>query len=259
MPKGDNGSSDKYSEETDTCSPLVELLEQFQQLKDQFANLKSTTPQSTPMAELMQLTDKLQHLTMMLQLHSVPQLDEEPVHKTIQAYMDTLHATLRESNLTTTMLQDIPTFDGQDSSKLQDWFMDTETAAHILTKSCTCLAEAKSGGLTCKIICKATQAGKCLDKIKGILRLKLCNANIHTYTSHFMEIQQKNNETLAAYIHHFKTAVKQCAFNNDTVVVCIFVKGLQDAPHTTAAKIYEKDPQTLAEVIRLVEKLNAAK
>ena len=34
--------------------------------------------------------------------------------------MDTLCATQRESNLTITMLQDIPTDDGQDSSKLED-------------------------------------------------------------------------------------------------------------------------------------------
>ena len=66
-----------------------------------------------------------------------------------------------------------------------------------------------------------------------------------------MEIQQKDNETLAAYIHHFKTVAKQCAFNNDTVAIHIFVKGLWDA-HT------KKYPQTLAEVITLVEKLNAA-
>ena len=49
--------------------------------------------------------------------------------------MDTLHAYQRESNLTTTMLQDIPTFDGQDSSKLDDWFMDIETAADIWRES----------------------------------------------------------------------------------------------------------------------------
>ena len=93
-------------------------------------------------------------------------------------------------------------------------------------------------------------------KSSCILRLKLCNANIHTCTSHFMEIQQKDNETLAMYIHHFKTAAKQCAFDNDTVAIHIFVKWLWDAP-TIAAKIYEKDPQTWAEVIRLVEKLSA--
>ena len=45
-------------------------------------------------------------------------------------------------------------------------------------------------------------------KSKAILRLKLCNANIHTYTTRFMEIQQKDSETLAAYIHPFKTAAK---------------------------------------------------
>ena len=37
MPKGDNESSDEYSEETDTHHSMVELLEQFWQLKDQFS------------------------------------------------------------------------------------------------------------------------------------------------------------------------------------------------------------------------------
>ena len=61
----------------------------------------------------------------------------------MQAYTDTLCTTQKESNLTTTMLQDIPAFDGQDSLKLEDWFMGIENAADILTESCTCLAEAK--------------------------------------------------------------------------------------------------------------------
>ena len=116
---------------------------------------------------------------------------------------------------------------------------------------------AKSCGLTCMLICKATQTGKCWDEIKSILRLKLCHSNIHAYTLQFMEIQQKDNETLAAYIHCFETTTKQCTFNSDTAAIYIFVRGLWDV-HTTAAKIYEKDPQTLAEGIRLVEKLNAA-
>ena len=72
-----------------------------------------------------------------------------------------------------------------------------------------------------------------------------------------MDIQQKDNETLAAYFHHFKTAAKSCAFDNDTAAIHIFVKGLGDAP-TIASKIYEKEPQTLAEVIKLVETLSAA-
>ena len=71
MPKGDSESSGESCEETDTHHPLAELLEQFRQCKDQFASLQSTTDQSTSVAELMQLTE-LQHLSMMLQLHSAP-------------------------------------------------------------------------------------------------------------------------------------------------------------------------------------------
>ena len=151
-----------------------------------------------------------------------------------------MHATQRESNLTTTMLQDIPTFDGQDSSMLEDWFMDIETATGILTENHTCQAKDKLCGLTHTLIPGATKTGKCWNEIKGILRLKLCNANTQTYTSWFMEILQKDNETPAAYIHHFKMAAKQCAFDNKTVAICIFVKGLRDAP-IIASKIYEKD------------------
>ena len=96
MPKGDNESSEENCEKNGTFHPLAELLQQFWQLEDQLTRLKFTTPQSTPMAELMQLKDKLQHLIMILQLHSALQPNEEPVHKTMQAYTDTLHASERE-------------------------------------------------------------------------------------------------------------------------------------------------------------------
>ena len=65
-------------------------------------------------------------------------------------------------------------------------------------------------------------------------------------------MQQKDNETLTVYVYQFKTADKCCTFDNHTVVISIFVEGLQDV-HTTAAKIYKKDPQTLSEIIRLVK------
>ena len=55
-----------------------------------------------------------------------------------------------------------------------------------------------------------------------------------------MEIQQRDNETLAAYVHQFKTEAKRCDFNSDTVPIHIFVKDHQDA-QTVAVKIYEKD------------------
>ena len=51
LPVGDNDSSTEYCEETDACCLLADLLEQFLQLKNQFASLKSTT--STPTEELL--------------------------------------------------------------------------------------------------------------------------------------------------------------------------------------------------------------
>ena len=52
-------SSDECSEDTNTHHHLAELLEQFNQFKDQFETLKSTTPQPTTTTELTQLKDKL--------------------------------------------------------------------------------------------------------------------------------------------------------------------------------------------------------
>ena len=72
-----------------------------------------------------------------------------------------------------------------------------------------------------------------------------------------MDIQQKEKESLAAYIHHFKREASRCKVNNDTATIRIFIKGLKNA-HTLAARVYEKGPQSLADTIREVEKLQAA-
>ena len=71
-----------------------------------------------------------------------------------------------------------------------------------------------------------------------------------------MEIQQKEKESLAAYIHHFKTEAKRCKFTNNTATIRIFIKGLKNT-HTLAVQIYEKGPQTLTDAISEGEKLQA--
>ena len=72
-----------------------------------------------------------------------------------------------------------------------------------------------------------------------------------------MEIQQKEKESLAAYIHHFKREASRCKFDNDAATIRIFIKGLKNA-HTLATNVYEKGPQSLADAIKEVEKLQAA-
>ena len=86
--------------------------------------------------------------------------------------------------------------------------------------------------------------------------LKLCNSDTHTSVICFMEIQQKEEESLAAYIHHFKREAKRCNFTNSTATIRIFVKELRNA-HTLATKAYEKGPQILADAISEVKKLQA--
>ena len=97
--------------------------------------------------------------------------------------------------------------------------MDLGTAANFTNESCAKGAMAKSRGLTHTLVTEAINSEKTWDEIKDLLRLKLCNANIHTYTSCFMDIQQWENESLAAYVHQFRTEAKQCNFMNDAATI----------------------------------------
>ena len=71
-----------------------------------------------------------------------------------------------------------------------------------------------------------------------------------------MEIQKKEKESLAANIHCFKREAKRCNFTNRTTTIRIFVKGLRNAS-MLANQVYDKGPQTLADAISEVEKLQA--
>ena len=97
---------------------------------------------------------------------------------------------------------------------------------------------------------------KSWEEIKDLLHLKICNSDIHTSVSHFMEIQQKEKESLAAYIHRLKRETKRCNFTNNAATICIFVKRLKNA-HTLAACVYQRGPQTLSDAISEVGKLQA--
>ena len=82
-------------------------------------------------------------------------------------------------------------FNSNNSSQLEDWFIDIETASDLTGESRTMLAQAKSKGLICTLISEALSSNKTLDEIKDSPNLKICNSDIHTSVSHFMEIQQR--------------------------------------------------------------------
>ena len=139
----------------------------------------------------------------------------------------------------------------------EDWLVDIGTAANLSAESRTKLAQAKSKGLTHTLATEALTSGQCWDYMKDLLCLKICNSDIHTSVSCFMELQQKEKESLAACIHHFKWEAKRCNFTNSATTIRIFVKGLRNA-HMLATQVYEKGPQALADAINEVKKPQAA-
>ena len=53
----------------------------------------------------------------------------------------------KKTSLESSLLQDILTRNGHDSSQLEDWLTDIETASELMGESRTKLAQAKSRGL----------------------------------------------------------------------------------------------------------------
>ena len=147
----------------------------------------------------------------------------------------------KKTSFVNSLLQDITILNRNNSSQLEDWLTDIKTASDLTGESRTKLAQAKSKGLIKTLILEALTSSKTWDEIKDSLHVKICNLDIHTYVSCFMEIQQKEKEkeSLAAYIHHFKREASRCKFDNNSAMTRIFIKGLRNV-HTLATRVYEK-------------------
>ena len=113
----------------------------------------------------------------------------EPIEEVLDKYTDTLCNGQKKTSLESSLLQDIPTLNGQDSSQLEDWLTDIEMASELTDKSRTKLAQAKSRGLVRTLISEALTSQKTWEEIKNSLCLKISNADIHTSISCFMDIQ----------------------------------------------------------------------
>ena len=148
-----------------------------------------------PRDAIQQLEQKLNQLTITLCPPS------KPIEEVLDKYTDTLFNAQKKTPLESSLLQDI---NGQDSSHLEDWLTDIETASELTGESRTKLAQAKSKGLVRMLISEALTLQKTWKEIKDSLHLKISKADIHTSISCFMDIQQTEKESLAAYVHQFK-------------------------------------------------------
>ena len=171
--------------------------------------------------------DAISHLECRLNqlaLTFYPPRPVEPIGEVLNKYTDTLCNAQKKTSFENSLLQDITVLNGNDAPKLEDWLTDIEAASDLIDKSMTKLAQVKSKGLIRTLISEALTSNKTWEEIKDSLHLKICNLDIHISVSHFMDIQQKENESLAAYIHCFKRKASRCKFNNAAATIRIFIK-----------------------------------
>ena len=143
------------------------------------------------------------------------------------------------------------TFDGKQGHKLDDWLANIVNVAAIVEENEVMVAKGKARRLAPDLI--KEHEDQPWTHIKEQLCNCLNNASIHTYTSRFMEIQQKDSETLTSYIHRFKKEAKHCDFDSHPAKIRIFLIGLINSSKI-APGVYEKGPTTNEDAIGIVEK-----
>ena len=115
------------------------------------------TVEGQPMEAINHLKHELHRLSQTFQ----PSAPPEPLDEVLQQYTETLCSARKQTTFANTLIQDIPTFNGSDSTQLEDWLIDIETAADLTDESRTKWAQAKSKGLTHTLITEALTLGKC--------------------------------------------------------------------------------------------------
>ena len=191
-----NNISEDESQDED---PIKQVLTETAYIK-QFVEEKFNEPTEA----IHEIEQRLNDLT--LALHH----QNTPIENVLDRYTETLYTAQKKTSLESSLLQDIPILNGQDSSQLEDWLKDIETASELSGKGRTKLAQAKSRGLVRSLISEALIAQKSWEEIKDYLHLKISNADIHTSISQFMDIQQTDKESLTTYVHRFKWEANRC-------------------------------------------------
>ena len=136
----DNDSQDHFQEE----NIIQQLIWETEQLRQTIEDRDNDH-----MDVIHQLEQKLNQLTLTLPPPS------EPIEEVLHRYTLTLYNAQKKPSLESSLLQDIPTLNGQDSSQLEDWFTDIEMASELTGESRTKLAQTKSRGLVRTLISEA--------------------------------------------------------------------------------------------------------
>ena len=188
----------------------LENIEGLRDLTHEIEQLQKTIKanDNDPMDAISHLECKLNQLALTLCLP----MAVEPIGEVLNKYTNTVCYAQKKTSFVNSLLQDIIILNRNDSSQLEDWFTNIETTSDLAGESRTKLAQAKSKGLIRTLISEALTSNKTWEEIKDSLHLKICYSDMHMSVSHFMEVQQKEKESLTDYIHHFKREASRCKF-----------------------------------------------
>ena len=163
---GDNPIEDSRTQEPNNISedesqdedPIKQVLTETAYIK-QFVEEKFNEPREA----IHEIEQRLNDLTLAL-CHQ-----NTPIENVLDRYTETLCTAQKKTSLESSLLQDIHILNGQDSSQLEDWLTDIETASELTGEGRTKLAQAKSRGLVRTLITKALIAQKSWEEIKDSL------------------------------------------------------------------------------------------
>ena len=103
---------------------------------------KSSSRRRSTSRDLDCIQQELQNLSIAIH-QPQPPTTAKPFGEVLCQYKDTLCSTQKLSNLTNSLMQDIPIFNEHDSTKLEDWLLDIETAVDLTSESRARLTKAK--------------------------------------------------------------------------------------------------------------------
>ena len=141
---GDTPVEDHRTREVDNVSEGESQNEDLmRQVLAKTANIKQFVEENyhEPRETIHKIEQRLKDLTLALHHHNTP------IENVLDRYTETLYTAQKKTSLESTLLQDIPILNGQDSSQLEDWLTDIDTATKLTNESRTKLAQAKSKGL----------------------------------------------------------------------------------------------------------------
>ena len=84
--------------------------------------------------------EAIRHIECTLQRLSIalhPSAPLKPLDDVLQQYMETVCSAQKQTNFMNTLLQDIPIFNGNDSTQLENWLVDIKTTTDLTAESRT--------------------------------------------------------------------------------------------------------------------------